>query len=75
MGDKECSADTCTMDCSLEKTAFEAMSWAFEQLCLAAPTRENSLAKTKLEEAMMWCNKDRAMKGQLPKSPTHVQAE
>jgi len=36
------------------------------------PTRESSLTKTKLEEAIMWNNKDRAMRGELAKSETFV---
>ena len=36
-------------------------------------TRASSLAMTKLEEAMMWLNKDRANKNYLTKSETHVQ--
>lgn len=36
------------------------------------PTRENSETITLLETAMMWNNKDRANKGELKASPTHV---
>ena len=36
-------------------------------------SRASSIAITKLEEAMMWLNKDRAIKGYLPPSPTHIQ--
>jgi len=53
--------------------AIKAMQNAFA--LLSSPTirsRENSLVLTKLEEAMMWCNKDRAIKGFLPVNPTHV---
>ncbi len=35
-------------------------------------TRELSVAITELETSMMWLNKDRANKGQLPQAPTHV---
>jgi hypothetical protein len=36
------------------------------------PSRANSIAQTELETAMMWNNKDRADKGQLKGSDTHV---
>jgi len=36
-------------------------------------SRENSLAITKIEEAMMWNNKDRVIKGELAPSETHVE--
>ena len=53
--------------------AHELMSQAFEVLLeTTAQTRENSLAKTKLEEAIMWNNKDRAVRGELEKSDTFV---
>jgi len=35
-------------------------------------TRELALTKTKLEEAIMWNNKDRAIIGELEKSDTFV---
>lgn len=35
-------------------------------------SRENSLTLTKLEEGMMWLNKDRTIKGFLPVNETHV---
>jgi len=38
----------------------------------AKASRENSLVMTKLEEAMMWCNKDRTVKGELLPNSTHV---
>jgi len=68
-------AENCCVDIPLEQVAIEAMTFGLEQLSLADPSRENSLAKTKLEEAMMWCNKDRTIKGQLKPNKTHVQAE
>jgi hypothetical protein len=68
-----CESNSCCDPKTSEQIAFELMRRAFSLMCLSAPSRENSLAKTKLEEAMMWCNKDRAIKGQLTKSPTHVQ--
>lgn len=39
------------------------------------PSRENSETITLLETAMMWNNKDRATKGELPKNETHVSTE
>ncbi len=36
------------------------------------PSRENSETLTLVETAMMWNNKDRAEKGELPKYETHV---
>ena len=43
-----------------------------EQLQTRAPSRENSVAITQLETAMMWHNKDRANTGELKGSDTHV---
>ena len=40
-----------------------------------AKSRENSLAVTNLEQAMMWNNKDRTIRGELTPYPTHVQSE
>lgn len=37
-------------------------------------TRELSVAITEIEGGLMWLNKDRANRGYLPKSPTHVEA-
>ena len=54
--------------------AFKNMKQAF--VLLSSPSsrsRENSLVLTKLEEAMMWCNKDRTIRGHLePNKDTHV---
>jgi hypothetical protein len=72
-GTTGCCKEGCDCAPAYEHAAFVLMKKAFEILCQADATRENSLAKTKLEEAMMWCNKDRAMKGQLDKTPTHVE--
>ena len=36
-------------------------------------SRELSVAITELETAMMWLNKDRAMRGFLEKNDTHVE--
>lgn len=46
---------------------------AFEELKNCEKSRENSLVITKIEEASMWHNKDRANKGLLPKNPTHLE--
>lgn len=48
-----------------EHMAFSSMQSAYEFLKTAKPSRENSLVITKLEEAMMWCKKDRIIKGEL----------
>jgi hypothetical protein len=55
-----------------EAEAVKAMMTVLELLKKANPSRENSLVITKLEEAMMWCNKDRTIKGELQPNPTHV---
>lgn len=52
--------------------AHDFMKSALESLRIATPSRECSLAITQLETAMMWNNKDRANKGELEKSETHV---
>ena len=57
---------------SAEQIAFEAMKQAFVEMSDVLKTRESSLAITNLEQAMMWINKDRANKGQLKGSETHV---
>lgn len=51
--------------------AFEKMSEAYALLREVTSSRENSLAITNLEQAMMWCNKDRTIKGELSPYPTH----
>ena len=56
-----------------EAKAVELMSEALNTLKGAISSRENSLAITKLEEAMMWSNKDRTIKGELKPNPTHKQ--
>ena len=58
---------------SSEAKAFRLMKEAFETLSELEGSRELSLVKTKLEEAMMWFNKDRTIKGQLTPTDTHVQ--
>lgn len=47
------------------------LTQALEALDKRDPSRENSLAKTKLEEAIMWHNKDRTVKGELKPTKTH----
>lgn len=37
-------------------------------------SRELSTAITQIEGGLMWLNKDRAVKGYLPPSPTHFQS-
>lgn len=61
-------------DKTQREVAHDFMKQAFEVLKIVTdPSRENSLVKTKLEEAMMWNNKDRAIVGELKKSETHVE--
>lgn len=57
-----------------EAKAVKAMTQALEILRsgMVKPTRENSIVITKLEEALMWCNKDRTNKGELKANPIHV---
>lgn len=55
------------------KNAFAYMKQALGHLSSAQPSRENSLAITKLEEAIMWNNKDRTIKGNLKPTDTHVE--
>jgi hypothetical protein len=58
-----------------EEYAVKEMMEALRALQSVKASRENSLVITKLEEAIMWCNKDRTIKGQLTANPTHVQVE
>ncbi len=60
------------MDSTIEAKAHELMRSAFEVLTQAKSTRENSIARTKLEEAIMWNNKDRTIKGEFDKNKTFV---
>lgn len=57
---------------SVEAKPFNTMRDALEMLQVRTPSRENSVAITQLETAMMWHNKDRANQGELEKSETHV---
>jgi len=52
--------------------AMKSMTQAFVWLKNITPSRETSLSITKLEEAMMWCNKARTIKGEFKPNPTHV---
>lgn len=57
--------------------AYEFMLKAFSGMVLVNSekrSRELSVAITEVETAMMWLNKDRAVRGLLPKSDTHVEA-
>lgn len=56
-----------------EQDVFNSLRVVFFGLQDLKPSRELSLVKTKLEEAMMWLNKDRAIKDELKSSETHVQ--
>lgn len=56
-----------------EGKAAAHMLEAVEFLITTEASRENSLAITKLEEALMWCNKDRTIKGEFSPTPTHIQ--
>lgn len=62
-------------DNDYEAQATTKMCQAFTLLNISNKTRENSLAITKVEEAMMWNNKDRTIKGQLKPYNTHVKIE
>lgn len=56
-----------------EKQAFGLLQTALDLMRNgSARTRELSVAITELETSMMWLNKDRSNKGQLPQTPTHV---
>jgi len=57
---------------STEAMVFRLMKEAFESLATLPASRELSLVKTKLEEAMMWYNKDRTIKGLLTPNETHT---
>lgn len=63
------------MDNTPTEYAHKAMEKALEGLReeqKAHNSRENSVAITQLETAMMWNNKDRTIKGELKPYPTHV---
>lgn len=57
---------------SPKELCFDRIKEAFELLPGFTPSRELSLVKTKLEEAMMWLNKDRTITGDLKPNDTHV---
>lgn len=54
---------------------FFLLTRAFDALKNRPASRENSLALTNLEQAMMWFNKDRAINGEISKTETHVELE
>ncbi len=56
----------------LHEATYNGLRMALAELQARAASRENSLAITHLETAMMWFNKDRANKGELEKNDTHV---
>lgn len=58
---------------SSENRVARLLEEAFEALKDCGKSRENSLVITKVEEASMWHNKDRAIKGMLTKSDTHLE--
>lgn len=70
-----CCATDCECTPSYKQSAFVLMKKALELLGYSTPTRANSLAKTKLEEAMMWCNKDMSDTGVLPPDTPNVAEE
>jgi hypothetical protein len=55
-----------------EGKAHDLLKEAYEVISEAVGSRENSLVKTKLEEAIMWNNKDRTIKGEFSKKDTFV---
>jgi hypothetical protein len=57
---------------SNEAKVHRLMKEAFEAIAVLPSSRELSLVKTKLEEALMWFNKDRTIKGLLAPTETHV---
>ncbi len=57
---------------TFEGKAHKLMKEAWAVLTNSSTTRETALAKTKLEEAIMWNNKNRAIRGELEKSDTFV---
>lgn len=59
------------MEASSE-AAVKLMTDALRHLQGVKPSRENSISITNLEQAMMWSNKDRTVKGELTPNPTHV---
>ena len=57
------------------KLVADYLRGAFEVLnsSLIQDSRERRLAITKIEEASMWLNKDRTIKGLLTATPTHLE--
>lgn len=62
-------------DIHKENRAFHDIFSALKHMWKADRTRELSVAITTLETAMMWLNKDRANKGLIPKTETHINSE
>lgn len=60
---------------TVEADAMRALVQAFNILQNSKKTREVALAITKLEESMMWLNRDRTNKGELEPNPTHVKTK
>ena len=59
-----------------EGKAHEFMKEALGELqTVGQKSRENSVAITQLETAMMWNNKDRTIKGFLTPTETHVESK
>lgn len=56
-----------------ENKVARLLTEVFETLKDCDKSRENSLVITKIEEASMWHNKDRAIKGLLVKNDTHLE--
>lgn len=58
---------------SAENVVARLLEEAFEELKNCEKSRENSLVITKVEEALMWHNKDRLTKGMSTKPYTHLE--
>lgn len=64
---------TSTMRPMNDAELFEQLKTAYLGIkTIRTPSRENSIVLTKLEEAMMWFNKDRTLRGELTPTETHV---
>lgn len=71
--DEKTKIDTTEELKTKQSRAHDFMRQAFKVLGESSvQSRESALARTKLEEAIMWNNKDRAILGELEKSETHV---
>jgi hypothetical protein len=56
----------------LHEDTYRVMCNLLDQLKAREGSRENALAITNLEQAMMWYNKDRANKKEIEANSTHV---